>query len=82
MRELRFAVAVVLVCAAAIASNVKSPLTPSRKNAPKRVAVTTASPQARAEDQDYFSGECRRNYMGPRFESGLLHQDYGAVAQW
>ena len=20
--------------------------------------------------------------MGPRFESGLLHQDYGAVAQW
>ena len=48
MRELRFAVAVVLVCAAAIASNVKSPLTPSRKTAPKRVAVTTASPQARA----------------------------------
>jgi hypothetical protein len=25
--------------------------------------------------------ECRRNSMGPRFESGLLHQDYGAVAQ-
>jgi hypothetical protein len=24
-----------------------------------------------------FGGECRRNYMGPRFESGLLRKDSG-----
>ena len=28
-----------------------------------------------------FRGECRKNYMDPRFESGLLH-NRGAVAQW
>src|SRR5689334_15739061 len=43
----RFAVALVLLCVAAIAGDVKSPTALARKTVPKRVPVTTSSPQAR-----------------------------------